>query len=239
MISYLIASIKNDALETTIKSIEALPRHVHEIVVVTPTPPEKLYERGSPVRYILDDKHDGSTYAFNKGAKQCLGEWIVVGIDDHVVNYDVEQFIQMTMIPPIRALDYQVINLGAAWTDCLDRNVRSHGIDDGSYPPEVRGVRWPVVTFPAVSKRTIRDKFDGHLFHPDLLHHFVDHWIGLFVSSRQPGYDLNQLGAGPYWTQHVAGEHTVRKYDDHDSRMFCKLASAFIKDPARGYTQPL
>lgn len=235
MISYLIASYRPDALKGTLESIAALPSHNHEVVVCTPYPEPN---RGN-VRFVLDDRKCGSTYAFNKGASYCLGEWIVVGIDDHKVQYDVNDFIEKTSGEYMRSLEYQVINLGSPWTDCLDRNVRGHGVKI-NLSPEVAGFRWPVITFPAVSKKTIQTKFDGQIFNPNIQHHFVDHWIGLYVAVKQPGYNFNICGNHPAWTQHWPGENCDRTHDDSDSDIFCRLAARFIANPnAYGYTTPL
>jgi hypothetical protein len=236
MISYLIASFRPEALEATLKSIKALPPHAHEIVVCTPTP--KQYEGHQYTTFIMDDKLCGSTYAFNKGVKHCNGDWIVIGIDDHVINYDVYSFLDLIHRPDISNLEYQVINLGSPWTDCLSRNVSGYRITlDAS--EEVLNARWPVITFPAVSKKTIHTKFDGHIFHPDLLHHFVDHWMGLFVSRRQPNYDFNQAGQHAVWNAHLPGDNCDRSRDDVDSVMFCKLAARYIQNPNHGYIESL
>ena len=236
MISYLIASFRPNAVEGTLKSIAALPKHAHEVVVVTLHPKPDYGD----VRFILDDKLCGSTYAFNKGTTFCNGEWVVIGIDDHVINYDVYKFLDVIHRPDIESLEYQVINLGSPWTDCIDRNARGYGITLDGVTSQTMGHRWPVITFPAVSKKTIVEKFDNHIFHPEVLHHFVDHWIGLFVSMKQPGYDFNQNGPHAAWTQHWPGDNCDRTRDDIDSVRFCKLAARFIANPeAYGYTTPL
>lgn len=223
-------------MKVTIKSIQSLPPHPHEIVIVTPYP-DKDYDN---VRFLPDLKRDGSTSAFNYGAMRCYGDWIVIGIDDHVINYDVDTFHKVIYHPEVQALDYQVINLGSPWTDCLDRNIKGYGIDIGPVPPPVMGFRWPVITFPAVSKKTIITKFDGHIFNPNIMHHFVDHWIGLYVHMRQPDHRFNLCGNHPAWTQHWPGDNCDRSRDDTDSVIFCKLAARFIQNPnAYGYTTPL
>lgn len=240
MISYLIASFRPEPVKATLKSIENLAPHDHEVVVVTPAP-EPDYNN---VRFIMDDKLCGSTYAFNKGVKHCKGDWIVVGIDDHVINYNPKEFEKVIYGPGIAALEYQVINLGSPWKDCIARNAKGHGvIDMGGTPPEVMGHPWPVITFPAVSMKTIKEKFNGHLFHPDLMHHFVDHWIGLYVSlkmaTNQPYYDFNLFGNHAAWTAHLPGDNCDRTRDDIDSKTFCHLAARFIQNPTHGYTESL
>jgi len=235
MISYLIASVRPDAVKETLKSIHRLPKHDHEIVVCTPYP-DADYDN---VRFVLDDKRGGSTYAFNKGAKVCNGDWILVGIDDHVINIDINAVLSVFQHPDILSREYQVINLGSPWTDCLSRNVAGYGIDIGPVSPNVLNARWPVVTFPAVSKKTIAEKFDGHIFNPHLLHHFVDHWIGLYVSRKQPDKVIPCANTVA-WTAHVPGDHCDRSRDDIDSVTYCKLAARFLQNPdAYGYTTPL
>jgi hypothetical protein len=236
MISYVIASYRPDAVEGTLKSIAALPPHPHEVVVCTPHPKADY----GKVRFILDDKLIGSTYAFNKGVKEARGNWIVVGIDDHAINYNVYEFMKLIYGQGMNEMEYQVVNLGSPWTDCISRNAAGYGINMGNTSPEVLGSRWSVVTFPAVSVKTIKEKFDGHLFHPDLLHHFVDHWMGLYVSRKQLHYDFNQFGPHAAWNQHWPGDNCDRTRDDTDSRIFCNLAARFIQNPdAYGYTTPL
>jgi hypothetical protein len=236
MISYLIASYRPDGVKGTIASIEALPTHNHEIIVVTPHPEPN---HGN-VRYILDQRVGGSTYAFNQGVSECNGDWIVVGIDDHVINYDVYKFIDIIHSPAIESLEYQVINLGSPWTDHLARNVAGYGINLPDVPESVMHTRWPVITFPAVSKKTIIEKFDGYLFNPYMEHHFVDHWMGLYVGVRQPNYDFNQMGPHAAWTQHLPGDNCDRTRDATDSIVFCKTAARFIQNPDKyGYATPL
>lgn len=236
MISYLIASYRRDPVKETIKSIQKLPSHDYEIVVSTPYP-ENDYDN---VRYILDDKKNGSTYAFNKGTTHCNGDWIVVGIDDHIINYDVYSFLGTIKKPEIEGSEYQVINLGSPWTDCIARNASGYEIDMSGVSPDIMSFRWPVITFPAVSKKTIETKLDGYLFHPDLLHHFVDHWIGLYVSVKQQSYNFNQCGNQAAWLQHLPGDNCDRSQDDKDSVTFCKLAARFIQNPTNyNYTTSL
>ncbi len=237
MISYLIASYRPDAVKGTIKSIEALPPHDHEIVIVTPYP-EENYDN---VRFIIDERRCGSTYAFNKGSAYCKGDWVIVGIDDHTISYDVNQFLKVVEGEYVQSFQYQVLNLGSPWTDCLARNIAGHGVKLGpDIPPEILNYRWPVITFPAISKKTIVTQFDGQIFNPNIRHHFVDHWIGLYVSVRQPGYNFNLCGNGSAWNQHWPGENCDRSHDDHDADIFCKLAARFIANPnAYGYTTPL
>lgn len=235
MISYLIASYRPDGVKGTVASIEALPPHDYEIVIVTPYP-ESNHDN---VRYILDERVGGSTYAFNQGAPLCRGDWIVVGIDDHVIRYNPYQFLELIDSEYIKGLEYQVINLGSPWRDCLDRNLRGYGIEL-DIPIHVRHDGWPVITFPSVSKKTIVEKFEGYLFNPYMEHHFVDHWMGLYVSKRQPNYDFQLMGHHSAWTQHLAGDNCDRTRDATDSIIFCKSAARFIQDPDKyGYATPL
>ncbi len=236
MISYVIASYRPDAVKGTLQSIHALPIHEHEIIVCTPYP-EKNYNN---VRFILDDKKNGSTYAFNKGVSHSNGDWVVVGIDDHAINYDVYKFLDIIQMPQMNTFEYQVINLGSPWTDCIARNASGYKIDMKNTPDAVMHYRWPVITFPAVSRKTIVNKFNGHLFHPDLLHHFVDHWMGLYVSKFQPTYNFNLMGNSPAWVQHWPGDNCDRSQDATDSNIFCNLAAKFIQTSTTfGYTDPL
>lgn len=236
MLSYVIASMRPEAVKVAIDSIERLPLHDHEVVVVTPFPEPDV----GRVRYIKDEKFGGSTYAVNKGVSLSRGDWILIGTDDHVVNYDVYRFLDLIRQPHIQELEYQVINMGAPWTDCLSRNLNGYGIDIGPAYSSVVNERWPVITFPAVSKKTIVTKLDGHIFHPALVHHFVDHWMGIYVSRRQPNYNFNQFGNNTAWTLHFAGDNCDRSRDDIDSVMFCNLAANFLRTPTvYGYTTPL
>lgn len=236
MLSYVIASMRPDAVKVSLESIAKLPQHEHEVVIVTPHV-EPSYGN---VRFIIDDKFGGSTYAVNKGVQESVGDWILIGTDDHVVNYDVYRFLDLIQQPHIKELEYQVINMGSPWTDCLARNAHGYGIDMGNVFPSVLNERWPVATFPAASKKTIVEKLNGHIFHPDLVHHFVDHFLGLYISRKQPNYDMNQFGPHTAWTAHVPGDHCDRSRDDIDSVMFCKLAAQFIQNPnAYNYTDSL
>lgn len=236
MISYVVASIRPEAIRVCIESIRQLPPHDEEILVVTPYP-ETDFEN---VRYILDDQFGGSTYAVNKGVQNARGDWVAVGTDDHVIGYDVNAFLARIGTPEVQNAEYQVINLGAPWGDNLRRNVNGYGIDLGpDATPEILDAGWPVLTFPAVSKKTINEKLDGCIFHPDLVHHFVDHYLGLFVSRRQANFNFNFFPRGSAWNPHIHGACDQSR-DHLDSVMFCKLAAKYIKDPLSGkYTDHL
>lgn len=234
MLSYIIASFRPDAVRETLKSIRRLAKHDHEIIVCTPYPDTDF----DNVRFILDDKKCGSTYAFNKAASVSNGEWVVVGIDDHVINIDINALLDITQHPAIAEMEYQVINLGSPWTDCLNRNIAGYGIDIGTISIDVLNARWPVITFPAVSRKTILEKFDGYIFNPHLQHHFVDHWIGLYVSRKQSDTCIPHANHNS-WTAHVSGDYCDRSRDNTDSVMFCKLAARFLQNPTiYGYTTP-
>lgn len=236
MLSYVIASMRPEAVKVSLESIARLPEHEHETVIVTPYA-ESDYEN---VRFIHDDKFGGSTYAVNKGVQESRGEWVLIGTDDHVINYDVHRFLNLIKHPYIEALEYQVINMGSPWSDCLARNANGYGINMDGVSPDTMNARWPVVTFPAASKKTIVEKLNGHIFHPDLVHHFVDHFLGLYISRKQPIYDINQFGPHSIWSSHLAGDNCDRSRDDIDSKMFCKLAAQFIQNPDKySYTDSL
>jgi hypothetical protein len=234
MLSYLIATNKSfDILQPTLESIQRLPEHAHEIVVCAPEhliPPLHIPN----VKFIVDDRNDGSTYAFNLGASHCAGDWIVVGTDEHTVRFDVLQFLNVIESPEMEKQDFQVINLGSPWTDTVIKQILSFPpIDSTDIPAHIQSHGYPVITFPAVSRKTINTQFNGMLFNPNLLHHFVDHWIGCYVSAKQPNGNFHPMGGVNAWGP-FRSTMPNPKWDNHDANVFCHLASKLLKgEPCR------
>ena len=236
MLSYLIPTDKEpEILVPTFASIGALAPHDYEIVICAP------YDRPAwmtdpKVKFIVDDKHAGSTYAMNLGASHCSGEWILVGTDEHVAVFDVNRFLDTIHSEPMQSLEYQVMNLGSPWNATLHHQIATYGpVDTTNIPPDVQGSVYPCITFPAVSRKTIVTKFNGYLFNPNLIHHFVDHWLGFYVSRKSPGYNFNLAGDSYAWRP-FRSTWPQTKWDNHDANIFCNLAARLVQNQPVDYT---
>jgi hypothetical protein len=236
MISYLIASNKPfDILRPTLESIHQLTPHKFEIVVCAPEQMRSEWKDFSG-KLVVDEKNDGSTHAFNLGASHCSGEWIVVGTDEHLLTYDVSCFLSIINSSEMKTQDYQIINLGSPWNDTLHKQIISFPpINTTNIPENIQHRGYPVITFPAVSRKTIETQFNGMLFNPYLLHHFVDHWIGCFVSAKQPNVNLHAMGNAYAWRP-FRSTIPSSKWDNHDANVFCNLAAKLLQGHPCQYT---
>jgi hypothetical protein len=246
MISYVIASNKEpEILKPTFESISGLAQHHYEIVICAPyAKPEWVTD--PRIKYVFDEINDGSTYGMNMAARHARGEWLLVGTDEHLVSYNVNNFLDVINSPQIQNQEFQVINMGGLWVDNLRKQIVSFPpVDCTNIPPDVQGYQYPVVFFPAVSRKTIDTKFDGELFNPHLIHHYVDHWMGFYVSFHEPNHDFG-------FRRHTYLSHTntawnsfrstwpSQKWDNHDANKFCNLAAIMIQKQNKvGYTSNL
>jgi len=230
MISYLIATNKDpEILKGTFESIEALSPHDYEIVICTPHL-RPSWMTDPKIKVIIDEINDGSTYAMNLGSTHCSGEWIVIGTDEHKIVYNVNHFLEVVNSPQVQSLDYQVFNMGNLWIDNLNKQIVSYPpIDISNIPDNIRGYQYPVIMFPAISRKTVNTKFGGYVFNPHLIHHFVDHWLGIYVSINSPSHNFSLTGNNPVWNQFISTTPNP-KWDNHDANIFCSLASKIIQN---------
>jgi hypothetical protein len=242
MISYLISTIRNfDVTEKCINSIESLSEHDHEIIICAPQrildtypSPKKPY-----IKYVVDNKENGSTYGFNLGSKHCKGDWILVGVDDNIISIDIKKLIEILNSPNIKNAKYQVYNLGGKWYDTIYRNHSNFGIQDAYWDlkwirncdTSTLNFKYPVVSFPLVSKKTIEEKFNGYLFNEHLVHHYVDHWLGIFVYINDPTHNFNIYSDDSCWAQHWNGyNNCIHTYDYKDGELYVKLLTHILQN---------
>src|SRR5208282_5805800 len=80
-ISYLLPTIKpKQYAEKIIKDIQSLPSHDYEIILVSTDP---SWATNPDVKFFLDDKKTGNTYATNLAYKKATGDIVVFQSDDH------------------------------------------------------------------------------------------------------------------------------------------------------------
>jgi hypothetical protein len=236
MISYCLATNKEpEILLPTLESISQLDSHEHEIVVCAPYP-KPDWIKGSNITFVLDEINDGSTHAMNLSVKHSRGDWVVIGTDEHKINYNVNGFLKVIHSPEMERLEYQVVNMGSMWSDTINKQIVSFPpIDCRNIPTSIQNHSYPVVCLPSVSRKTIETKFDGLFFNPHLIHHFVDHWMGFYVSRKQPNYNFDlgrDLYIPPCQSAWMPFKSTwpSKKWDNHDANKFCNLAAIVIQN---------
>ena len=156
-----------------VESIRSVEKAQHEIVVcATYRMPD--YEN---VRFVLDEKNDGSTSAVNAAAEKSVGDWVLLTCDDHYLNPSFSSKLLRS------DKEMKVINLGIKWSDCVCVGGQVY--------------TYPVIPFPAIHRDTLKKL--GGFFNPAMRHHFVGHWLGLWLLANGHQCDFNALGEFPMW----------------------------------------
>ena len=79
-----------------------------------------------------------------------------------------------------------------------------------------------IIRFPAFSRKTIDEHFDGVIFAESFKHHWVDNWLGTYCALI--GETVTESGIQNL----VTVPHTsIIKYDNHDEQIYKKLCESF------------
>ena len=245
MLSYLLATNRPiEWAKKTVDSIQSLKPHDYEIVICSPNEDiQKL--TNERVKYVFDDVNFSSNYAFNKCFDNCSGDWVTLVTDDHTTHLDVDRLFSVMYSEEMQKQKYQILNLGDWWGISLGHTFNQ---DPGWYneigvniiAPEVyarlHNYYYPVITFPCISSKTIREQFKGVVFHPKIIHHYVDHWMGIYTTLKDPNIPFTLYGKSSIWDIHTHQNNCITKHDPVDRRVFLEIATRALTTPIESLT---
>ena len=240
MISYLLAT-KHDIFDSwdTIQSILSLPEHDYEIVICCPKdkiiPPQYIY-RHLNFKWVVDDVCTGSAHAFNQAYFNSYGNYIATIIDDIILPNNFLDILDFMKSDFMQKKKYKISNI--MW-DC-GPGLYNYGHDDvpdgvnkwpinEHHPVDVNKCPYSVIPLPFFERSTIENKLDGHLFHPAFKNHFIDHWLGFYVSKNEEFEPYKWRCPSIKYTMSSNRKPTEIKDDTYDRNLLKILTQSFIK----------
>jgi glycosyltransferase involved in cell wall biosynthesis len=193
MISYLIATKRGpDEILDCLSSIHSLPEHDYEVIVCSPQTDNVISLHGNHnILYVGDYEISGSVHAFHKAYSFARGDYICLLIEDIALPPDFLNILDWMNSDFMKKKTFKVVNLG--WDG--GPGLYTYGHDDlvdgtSFWRPETISIRddikpYSVVPLPFFERKTIDEKLGGFIFNPAFRHHYVDHWLGLFLSKNE------------------------------------------------------
>lgn len=230
-LSYIIASHKSAAaLENTICSIEKIIDKDDEIIVCS----KNKSRESSNIKWVEDEKNNGSVYAFNKAYKTSQNDFVVVIPDDHIVTDEFSKIKSYFDTEDFQSLKLKACNithtLGGPGKNCYNKKTKKYS-----------GITWPINPidgiknsrpynvwhFFAIERQSVEKYMDDVIFNTCFSHHWVDHWLGFYEEKINGCRPTEKLGPDVYLKccRHFEDEISVFKYDNHDEGIFKNLVS--------------
>ena len=174
-ISFLISTNRPELANVVIdylNKIGSCEDYKYEICVFSPT----TFGQRNVVNF--HDKGGGPLYGFNLMGQRSKGNTLCVLVDDHLPSYNIFSIINF--------LKNDIF---------LDRKMRISTLKSGSscwipqgppFPDKVEDLkdskilmlRWPILT-----RDTLHDYLNGHIFHPSFQYHWADNYLSYYVNK--------------------------------------------------------
>jgi hypothetical protein len=230
-LSYIIASNKsNFALENTIKSITDLDDSNYEIIVCS----KNKIKESSNIKWVEDDKNNGSVYGFNKAYKESQNDYVIILPDDHCVKQDFLKIKDYFSNDDFQSLDFRICNLthhlGGPEKNYYDKRIKRH---TGNIWPDnplcsiKNGRPYNVWHFFAIERLSIEKHMENVIFNTCFIHHWVDHWLGFYEEMINGERPTEKLGPDIYMecNQKFNSEKSNLSFDNYDESIFKSLVS--------------
>ncbi len=212
-----------------LESIFAIPTDL-EFEVCLYCPREVIQNRPFPNEVVWcpePSAGSGPIAGFNHMVKESRGQYVVCLVDDHIVEPDIYNAIAMLESEDFRDRKYKVCTL-------------SPGPNNLAYIPKkgdvwCGGIRvdyeipWhTTMRFPVISRDTINDHFQGHIFHPGFKYHAGDLWMGYWLGENgEPGIQCEEA--------HIKEYLNLR--NSEYEQMDCRYYHTLVANHKAGYAQ--
>jgi len=235
MISYLLATKHNIRYSLdTIDSILSLPNHDKEIIICGP---EEVLEDDNRFRWVLDDKCTGSPYAFNKAYWASQGDYIATVVDDIILPSNFLDMLDFMNSDFMRQKKFKMSN--TMWDG--GPGLFNYGHDDvvdgenmwtidKCHPVNINKCPYNVIPLPFFKRDTIKTYLSNHLFHPSFKNHFIDHWLGFYVSKNETYAPQKWRCPSIRYSMSQNKKPTITTDDNHDSHILRCLTDTFIRN---------
>ena len=237
MISYLLAT-KHDIRYSldTIDSILTLPQHDFEIIICSP---HEIKTEDARLLWVKDDKCTGSPYAFNKAYQHSSGKYIAIIIDDVILPQNLLDILDFMESDFMSKKKFKVSNIlwdGGPGLPTFGHDEVPDGSPKGDWPVDkftsvdVKKCPYSVIPLPVLSRDTIETYLSGHIFHPSFKNHFIDHWLGFYLSKNET-YEPNKWRCPSLkYAMSPNRKPTERTDDSYDEYILKCLTDTFISN---------
>ncbi len=176
-ISFLIPTIRphEQFLNIVLSNIRSIPtKYSYEICVYGPEKP-----KDENVVWFEEKERTGQLYGFNLMAKHCNGEYLVVMVDDHVLQSPIDESIDFLKSDFFKNRKYKITSLNPG--DIVCNPVRGQIM--GDQPIDFDIPRFPICRFPIMDKNTFHLLGDI-IFNPCLRSHAGDNFLGGYMFKK-------------------------------------------------------
>lgn len=238
MISYLLVTKHDVALSwDTIESIFLLPEHDREIIICCP--PNKIRDDDRFV-WVPDTKCTGSPNAFNTAYKQSHGNYIATMIDDIILPHNYLDILDFMKSDFMKQKKFKISNtmwdggpglLTYGHDDVKDGEPKGLWPIDKWHPIDVAQCPYSVLPLPFLERSTIEQHLSNKIFHPAFKNHFIDHWLGFYLSKNETYKPHSwRCPSIRYEMSKNTRKGTEITNDDYDINILSCLAQTFVKD---------
>ena len=237
MISYLIATKHDISLSyDTIDSILSLPNHDNEIIICCP---DHVMRDDTRFKWVLDDKCTGSPYAFNKAYQHSHGDYVSIIIDDVLLPSNFLDILDFMKSDFMSHKKFKVSNIlwdGGPGLPTFGHDDVPDGDEKGNWPignwtsVAIEKGPYSVIPLPFFEKKTVENLLSGYVFHPSFRNHFIDHWLGFYLSNNEDFEPNKWRCPSIKYTMSSNRKPTVTINDIYDRNILRILTNTFIQN---------
>lgn len=233
-ISYLISSIHGEAsVKTVVEDIYNLPSHDFEIIVCSP-----FEVKDSRVKWVKDDKANGSVYGYNKSYLASSGDCIVACVDDHHLPNNFLETIDFLESEVVKKLKLKIANL----TFGMGGPGKIYYVKNDATKQPAKNILWPleqifppnfpnrrpfnVFHFPVLMRESIEKYMGNVIFNESFNHHYPDSWLGFYeelINGERPSEELGPKNVFFKEIRSINIQRPNTSFDKKDKAKFLKL----------------
>ena len=155
----------------------------------------------------LKTEYNTSVENYNNACKHSTHDWVCVLTDDLHLTKDPREFID-------NCEDTHVFNL--------------HPINTTHTLGSIAG---PAIYIPMLHKKIINEQLDGNIFSAAFKHHFVDLWLGIYLTLKIPNFKIIHKPCIKDVNSAINRDH-----DEHDKELWEEIREKVTnKDPNYTY----
>jgi glycosyltransferase involved in cell wall biosynthesis len=239
-ISYLLPTIKpNRFALDIINDIKKLPKHNHEIVLISP---DLSWSQNSDVKFVHEKEKAGTVKATNEAYKNSSGDFIVCLVDDHRFDNNFLDFLKYAFSEEVSKNKIRVGNSCVTFGRYGDVSFHKPTRTFSNFhpttlvvPQEIPCKPYSIVCFPMVFKEDVEKHMNGVIFNESFMSFYADSWMGYFVehhNNRCVNWPVDVwVNVQPCNNQYVSN----KEKEPEDHLTFLKLIKKFNENPDLPY----
>lgn len=98
---------------------------------------------------------------------------------------------------------------------------------------EINDIPGEIVKFPILFRDSLYNILDGYIFHPKMKHHWVDNYLGTFLSLKyEPIYEFKY---NDFYYKTNSNHRSNHEFDSHDENLFLKFTVDLLNNNKNKY----